>query len=166
MNTPYEILLRFDDAGAYRGGHTIRRNPATGALDPAQPIGADTAFPWPAVASEINLAALAANSELTGILSALESTHAQDLALLSAQVEEKEAARAAAAQALATAEQARAALIISLTDAHAAGPEALSAAAAQAIAPEREKRRAALQADLARISAELSTLIEPNQQNP
>lgn len=50
---PYEILLRFDDAGNFQGGHTIRRDSVTGKLEDAQPIGADTAFPWPAVVAEI-----------------------------------------------------------------------------------------------------------------
>lgn len=75
---PYEILLRWTDDGKFSGGHTIRRNPATGQLSTALPLGKDADFPWPAVAKEINAAlraeiatVRAAHDELTARVAAL-----------------------------------------------------------------------------------------------
>ncbi len=73
MNTPYEILLRFDDAGVYRGGHTVRRNSDTGRVGSPEPIGTDTDFPWPDVAAEVNTASLASVTALQEQISTLES---------------------------------------------------------------------------------------------
>lgn len=56
MNQPYEILLRWKDDGTFSGGHTIRRDPATGALTTALPIGNDKDFKWPDILGEVNAA--------------------------------------------------------------------------------------------------------------
>lgn len=55
---PYEALIRFDDDGNFKAGHTVRRDPATGRLSDAQAIGKDTDFPWASISAEINVAAL------------------------------------------------------------------------------------------------------------
>lgn len=71
---PYEILLRWKDDGTFSGGHTIRRDSITGTLSLAQPLGGSI-FPWPDVLKEINSSALAATSDLTEKLTALQASH-------------------------------------------------------------------------------------------
>lgn len=56
MKTPYETLIRFDDSGAYKGGHSITRDSDTGRLSPAAPI---SDAQWPDLCSTINTASFA-----------------------------------------------------------------------------------------------------------
>lgn len=106
MNQPYEFLFRFDNSGKYRGGHTIRRDDATGVIGQPMAIGADTDFPYPDVVSEITAgiadrvkeleaectAAMAAKDEITKVV-----TQARE-AILNPKVSDEETVKSIKAQ--------------------------------------------------------------------
>ena len=88
MKLPYEILIRFDDAGVFQGGHTVLRDSDSGQLSPPASIGGSD-FPWPDVVKDVNTA-------LAAKVSACEDSQKQavDSALLEAQAKFDELVKA------------------------------------------------------------------------
>lgn len=58
MQKRYEILIRFDEAGNLKGGHTQYREDTTGEILPPAPLGTDPSFNWPDIVAEVNQASL------------------------------------------------------------------------------------------------------------
>lgn len=129
MNTPYEILIRFDDAGTYKGGHFLTRDSESYVVSTPSPI---TDAQWPEFCSTINTAAL-------NRITAIESSTASAIksAVLDCQTKFDELVKAA--------ETAMGARDI---DALQAILEQAKSITSEARAAEVEKKRADLQAQL------------------
>lgn len=135
MKTKYEILIRFDNDGAYKGAHIVHRDNVTGQIDPPQSIRDED---WPDLvkaidtatlaSAEANLAAIAERDAATAALTEKDTT-----------ISEKE-------QAILD----REAVIAQ----HVAEKEALAAELAVAKLPPKEQRQAELNAKLAALAAE------------
>lgn len=69
---PYEILFRWNDAGKFAGGHTMRRDATTGQILSPVAIGNDKEFPLPDIMKAIDEAVLSKAGEVDEVKAALK----------------------------------------------------------------------------------------------